>query len=128
MVSAKTPNGFTLIELLVVMAIIATLLTIAVPRYSGSVDRSKEVVLKQSLAVMREAIDKYHGDTGQYPDSLEDLVTKRYLRKLPLDPITDSASSWIVVPVPDGGIAGKVYDIKSGADGRGREGGDFREW
>ena len=92
MVAKRNRAGFTLIELLVVMAIIATLLTIATPRYTGSLDRSKEVVLKQSLGVMRDAIDKFHGDSGHYPESLEELVTKRYLRKLPVDPITDSAS------------------------------------
>ena len=128
MVAKRNRAGFTLIELLVVMAIIATLLTIATPRYTGSLDRSKEVVLKQSLGVMRDAIDKFHGDSGHYPESLEELVTKRYLRKLPVDPITDSASTWVVVPMPDGGAIGKVYDVRSGAEGRGREGGKFRDW
>src|SRR5712675_321758 len=70
--------GFTLIELLVVLAIIATLLTLAVPRYFGSVEKSKEAVLKQNLATLRDSLDKYYGDTGRYPDSLDDLVTKKY--------------------------------------------------
>src|SRR6478752_123298 len=101
---SRTPRlkaGFTLVELLVVMAIIATLLTLAVPRYFGSVDRSKEAVLKQDLATLRDSLDKYYGDTGRYPDSLEDLVTKRYIRGVPIDPITQSNATWLVVPPGD---------------------------
>jgi general secretion pathway protein G len=121
-------DGFTLIELMVVMAIVATLLSIAVPRYFKSVDRSKETVLKQSLTVMREAIDRHYGDTGRYPESLDDLVTKRYLRKLPVDPVTDSATTWVIVePPPNSGRAG-VYDVKSGAEGAAQDGTAFAEW
>jgi general secretion pathway protein G len=121
-------RGFTLIELLVVMAIIATLLTIALPRYFGSVERSKEVTLKQTLNVMRDAIDKFYADTGRYPDALDDLVAKRYIRAIPLDPITESATTWVIVPAPDGAAAkGNVYDVKSGASGNTREGIAFAE-
>src|SRR5687768_5578068 len=119
--------GFTLIELLVVMAIIATLLTLAVPRYFGSVERSKEAVLKQDLATLRDSLDKYYGDTGRYPDSLEDLVTKRYLRGIPTDPITESNSSWILIAPPDPG-KGMVYDVKSGAQGQSRDGTPYGDW
>ena len=100
--SARRCRAFTLIELMVVMAIIATLLTIALPRYFGSVERSKEATLKQSLAVMRDAIDKFYGDTGRYPDALEELVTKRYIRSLPVDPITESATTWVTVAAAGG--------------------------
>ena len=86
----RTSRGFTLIELLVVMAIIATLLTLAVPRYFHSTDRAKEAVLKQNLAQMRDSIDKYYGDRGRYPDALEELVSKKYLRKIPPDPMTET--------------------------------------
>lgn len=120
-------KGFTLIELLVVMAIIATLLTIAVPRYFGSVDHSKEIALKQSLNVMRDAIDKFYGDTGTYPETLNDLVNKKYLRAIPVDPITDSATTWQSVPPPDGKISG-IYDIKSGGSGTARDGSNYQDW
>ena len=119
--------GFTLIELLVVLAIIATLLAIAVPRYFRSVDYSKEVALKQSLAVMRDAIDKFYGDQGIYPDSLEVLVEKRYLRNIPVDPISESATTWqITAPAEE--KKGKVYNVKSGADGRASDGTEYKEW
>jgi general secretion pathway protein G len=120
-------RGFTLIELLVVMAVIALLLTIAVPRYFHSVDRSKEAVLRQDLATMRDAIDKYYGDTGKYPDVLEDLVSKKYLRNIPVDPITGSATTWVVVP-PQGEAQGGVYDVKSGAPGNGKDGSAYSSW
>jgi general secretion pathway protein G len=120
-------TGFTLIELLVVMAVIAILLTIAVPRYFGSVDHSKEVALKQSLNVMRDAIDKFHGDTGAYPETLDDLVAKKYLRAIPVDPITDSATTWQVISPPDGKFSG-VYNIKSGGSGAARDGSSYQDW
>lgn len=120
-------HGFTLIELLVVLAVVALLLTIAVPRYFQSVERSKEAVLKQDLAAMRDAIDKYYGDSGRYPDVLEDLVSKKYLRNIPVDPITDSAATWLTVP-PQDAAEGGVYDVKSGAAGNGKDGSPYSSW
>lgn len=121
-------RGFTLIELLVVMAVIATLLTIAVPRYFQHLDRAREATLRESLAVMRDAIDKYRADLGRYPESLDDLVTRRYLRKVPPDPITESAESWVIVPPPEEPGQRKVWDVQSGAEGQGRDGSDYRTW
>lgn len=120
-------SGFTLIELLVVMAIIATLLSIAVPRYFHSMERSKEAVLRQDLATMRDALDKYYGDTGKYPDALDDLVAKKYLRSIPVDPITDSAATWVVVPPEEAG-KGAVYDVRSGAEGNASDGSAYASW
>lgn len=127
MAKVKRQAGFTLIELLVVLAIIATLLTLAAPRYTGSVDKAKESVLRENLAMLRTAIDKHYGDTGKYPAALEDLVAKRYLRRVPLDPITDSPTSWVVVP-PDDAQKGAVFDVKSGAPGKSRDGTVYRDW
>lgn len=124
----KRRRGFTLIELLVVMAVIATLLTIAVPRYFQHLDRAREATLRESLAVMRDAIDKYRADLGRYPESLEDLVTRRYLRRVPPDPITESAESWVIVPPPEEPGQRKVWDVQSGAEGQGRDGSEYRSW
>lgn len=123
----KKDRGFTLIELLVVMSIVALLISLAVPRYFGGLAKSKETVLLQTLTVTRDSIDKFYGDTGKYPDDLGALVTNRYLRSLPVDPITESSTTWTVVP-PDDPEKGKVYDIHSGAEGTGRNGKPFREW
>lgn len=125
--SAKTGrSGFTLIELLVVLAIIAALLTLSVPRYFKSLDKAGETVLAENLRLTREVIDQYFGDTGQYPESLDQLVEKQYLRSLPMDPITESAQSWIIV-APGLGARGKVYNIRSGAPGIGRNGKPFAD-
>ncbi|MBI3043899.1 MAG: prepilin-type N-terminal cleavage/methylation domain-containing protein [Betaproteobacteria bacterium] len=123
----RSRPGFTLIELLVVLAIVATLLALVTPRYFRTVDHSKEVALKQSLSVMRDAIDKFHGDQGVYPDSLEALVEKRYLRSVPVDPISESATTWQTT-APAEQDKGKVYDVKSGAEGQAADGSSYRDW
>ena len=123
----KRSSGFTLIELIIVMAIIATLLTIAVPRYYASLDRSKEAVLKENLYQMRDSIGKYYADKGKYPATLDALASDKYLRKVPVDPITESAESWVVVP-PQDPEKGGVYDVKSGAEGKALDGTEFSTW
>ena len=120
-------RGFTLIELLVVLAIVATLLMLVAPRYFHKVDASKEAVLRDNLRSVRDVIDKFYGDTGRYPETLEELVEKKYLRGLPVDPITESTATWQLVPVPEG-YKGAVYDLHSGAQGSDREGKKYAEW
>lgn len=120
-------RGFTLIELLVVLAIVATLLTIAVPRYFGSLDRAREAVLRENLYQLRDAIGKYQADKGKYPESLEALVAERYLRKVPLDPITESAATWVATPHEDPQKGG-VFDVKSGAQGKASDGTEYATW
>ncbi|MBZ2206858.1 type II secretion system protein [Massilia soli] len=119
--------GFTLIELLVVLAIVALLLTLAVPRYLPRIDGARETILLDNLRNTREVIDQYYSDTGRYPDSLEQLVDKKYLRNVPVDPVTESAATWIVVP-PEDGAKGAVYSIKSGAPGNDRSGKPYLDW
>ena len=126
MVTMKT-KGFTLIELLVVLGIVALMLTLAVPRYFPSIDKSKEVVLADNLRNVRNVIDQYYGDTGRYPDTLEQLVEKKYLRALPVDPVTDSETTWIIV-APEDGAKGGVYNINSGAPGNDRSGKPYADW
>ncbi|HMV12116.1 MAG TPA: type II secretion system protein [Nitrosomonas sp.] len=123
----QRPNGFTLIELLVVMAVIATLLSIVAPRYFNSIDRSREAVLKQNLSIMRDAIDKFYSDTGKYPLSLNQLVEERYIRAVPIDPMTESSQTWIEVPPPDPEIEG-MYDVRSSSDRQALDGTFYDKW
>ncbi len=120
-------RGFTLIELLVVMSIIAVLLLIAVPRYFHSLDRSKEAVLRQDLAVMRDAIDKYYADLAHYPEALTDLVEHHYLRSIPLDPETKSSETWTAVLSEDTEVPG-VRDVHSGSPAVASDGTAFANW
>jgi general secretion pathway protein G len=119
-------GGFTLIELLVVMAILGVLLTLATPKYFNSVDNSKEVVLAENLRIARAAIDHFYTDRGRYPESLEELVTRRYLRALPVDPLTGS-STWSLVAPPQG-LEGRVADLRSRTVGSGRNGRPYAQW
>ncbi|QDQ25602.1 prepilin-type N-terminal cleavage/methylation domain-containing protein [Chitinimonas arctica] len=114
--SGKRAAGFTLIELLVVLAIVSVLLTLAVPRYFSSIEGSKTAVLSENLQRVRDAIDKFYGDTGRYPANLDEMVEKHYLRSLPVDPVTDRNDSWTLLP-PDPERGSGIYDIKSGAEG-----------
>lgn len=120
-------SGFTLIELLVVLAIMALLLTLAVPRYYGQVEAAKEAVLIENLRQVREVTQRFYGDTGRHPRSLEELVERRYLHRLPVDPLTDSSATWKIESPPEGYGEG-VYDLHSGAPGTGANGVPYGDW
>jgi type II secretion system protein G len=126
-VTGKRPRGFTLIELLVVMSIIGVLLAIAVPRYFKTLERSRETVLQQDLSVMREAIDKHFGDYGQYPDSLQALVERKYIRAVPEDPISKLRDAWTPEVSDDPDHPG-IKDVHSASEGTGADGRPFKEW
>ncbi len=125
--NSNSNQGFTLVELLVVLAILAMLLTLAVPKYFNSLERAKEATLKQDLNTLRDSLDKYYADTGQYPNTLEDLVEKKYIRKMPFDPITESTTTWIL-DAPEPPIEGDIADIHSGALGVAKDGTQYSQW
>lgn len=122
-------RGFTLIELLVVVTLIGLLASLAVPRYFSSIERGKRTVQAQNLQTIRDSIDKFYADNGRYPERLEELVSRRYLRAMPIDPVTQK-SDWVVLAPPadaapglsvgsspaeppPGAATGGVYDVRS---------------
>ena len=90
----RTERGFTLIELVVVVTLLVILSTIGMAQYTRSVIYAREATLKEDLFRMRDAIDQYYADKNQYPATLDALVSEGYLRKIPDDPFTKSATSW----------------------------------
>ncbi len=122
----KSKQGFTFIELMVVMAIIATIIAIAMPRYFDGLQRTKETALKQNLKEMRDAIDHYHADKGVYPATLQTMVTERYLRFIPDDPITETVDTWQIISTQNSD--NRVYDVISGATGVDSNGVAYSSW
>lgn len=119
-------KGFTLIELLVVMAALGLLLALTAPRYVEHVDRAREGVLRHNLMGLRESIDKFYADRARYPKDLQELVAERYLRQVPLDPVTERVDSWLLVK-PESAAEG-VFDVRSGAAGKARDGTLYASW
>ena len=132
----RAAAGFTLVEMLVVVALIGIVATIALPRYRQSMVRAKESVLKHDLWVLRDVIDQFFTDQGRYPADLEELVSFGYIRRIPVDPMTESADTWEIsyeslaeddYDSPEQQEPG-VTDVRSGAGGRALDGSWYSEW
>ena len=124
--------GFTIIELLVVLALISILATMGMAQYRNGQIHAREAVLKTDLFDLRDAIDQYYADKGMYPSTLDALVTDGYIRKIPVDPITNAADTWQTVPSepdPNNPTASVgVYDVKSGSDQTALDGTPYNNW
>jgi general secretion pathway protein G len=125
-------GGFTLIEVLIVMALIVILASTGLALYTNSVTRTKEAVLREDLFRMRDAISQYYADRNKYPPSLDTLVDDKYLRRIPVDPVTQSTDTWqIVMSDPEPGnpsAAIGVFDVKSGSDRSAIDGSRYSDW
>ncbi len=119
-------RGFTLIELMIVMAIIAILMSMAVPIYNRSITRARESVLRNNLFTMRTVIDEYTYDKQKAPQSLQDLVSEGYLRQIPTDPMTGTSDSWKTIMEDSLNAVNQtepgIFDVKSGSDKMSSEG------
>ena len=125
-------RGFTLIELMIVMAIVAILVSIAVPIYNRSITRAKESVLRNNLFTMRTVIDEYTYDKQKAPQTLQDLVGEGYLRQIPVDPMTGSSSTWKEIIEDTLNAVNQtepgIFDVRSGSDKTSLDGTPYAEW
>lgn len=121
-------RGFTLVELLLVLALVALLASLVAPVVTGSVYRAKEATLKENLYILRKAIDDYYADAGNYPMELEALVEKRYIRKIPTDPVTGRRDSWVLVRTEDTRGKSGIIDVRSGSEEKDSAGVAYMEW
>jgi general secretion pathway protein G len=130
--SKRARRGFTFVELMIVMAIIAVLLSVAIPIYSRSIMRAKESVLKSNLFTLRTVIDEYTYDKQKAPQTLQDLVSSGYLRQIPVDPITTTAESWKIIQEDASNTVNQsepgIFDVRSGSDKTSLEGTPYAEW
>jgi general secretion pathway protein G len=125
----RVGRGFTLIEILIVVTIIGILVTLAQPSFHRAVTAAKEAALKENLFIFRDVIDQFYADHTKYPDSLSELVEKGYIRRIPKDPVTDSAETWVLVPATDErGQPVGIYDVRSGSDRTAQDGSRFSDW
>ena len=128
----RCADGFTLIELMVVMSLIVVLAGIGLTTYNTSVTRSREAVLKEDLFRLRDAIDQYYADKNSYPSTLDALASEKYIRRVPVDPITRSADTWVTimsdVDAQNPSATPGVFDVKSGADGISLDGSPYSDW
>lgn len=122
-------RGFTFVEIMIVLVVIGILVTLAQPSFSTSVQRAREAALQENLFILRDVIDQYFADHGEYPPSLEELVEQRYLRKIPKDPITASDTTWLLVyATNEDGVEEGIFDVKSGSESTAFDGTPYGDW
>jgi general secretion pathway protein G len=121
----KDQRGFTLLELSIVMTVALILVTLAYPVYSQSVVKAREAALKQDLFVLRDVIDQFRADQGNYPATLLDLKSAGYVKQIPVDPFTKSAETWQQIEDEE---EGGVFDVRSGSDVVSRDGTPYNQW
>jgi general secretion pathway protein G len=124
--SHQRSTGFTMVELLLVLFVVALLASLVAPVMTGSIQRARESALKEDLYALRKAIDDFYADTGRYPESLVQLADKRYIRKVPVDPMTERVNSWVEIR-GEGQNAG-IIDVRSGSEEKSPDGVAYKDW
>jgi len=121
-------RAFTLMELLLVLLLVALLASLVAPVVTGGIQRARESTLKEDLYALRKAIDDHYADTGSYPAELEELVAKRYLRRIPTDPLTEKRDTWLLVRSEDDKSGKGIVDVRSGSQDKASDGSYFKDW
>jgi general secretion pathway protein G len=129
----KKNQGFTLIEMMVAISVMLILLGMAMPIYSHSVTRKREDNLRRNLETLNQMIYQYTQDRQKPPQSLNDLVTAKYLTALPED-ITGSVDTWQteeaegVIMTLEQKDTGGIIGVHSGSDKVGSDGKAYSTW
>jgi general secretion pathway protein G len=132
--SAGREKGFTLIELIIVITIIGILVGLGLPQFKNATKRAREATLKENLFTLRKLINQYQVDKGYYPQSLQTLVEEEYLFRIPVDPITKSADTWVEIPQVmtmeemSTGVMPGIMDVQSGSEEIGTDGTAYNTW
>ena len=126
--STKLTTGFTLMEMLLVLLLVALLASLVAPVVTGGMQRARESTLKEDLYALRKAIDDYYADLGAYPPELDELVKRRYLRRIPPDPVTEKRETWVLVRTEDEKGKAGIVDVRSGSEDRASDGSYFKDW
>ena len=117
---------------MIVMSLIVILAGIGLAVHANSQTRAREAVLKENLFRMRDAIDQYYADKNAYPSALDALVTEKYLRAIPVDPFTASATTWQTVlselDAANPSAQPGIYDVKSGSERQAIDGTQYSDW
>jgi general secretion pathway protein G len=126
--SATLRTGFTLMEMLLVLLLVALLASLVAPVVTSGIQRARESTLKEDLYALRKAIDDYYADLGAYPPELDELVKRRYLRRIPPDPLTEKRETWVLVRAEDEKGKPGIVDVRSGSEERASDGSYFKDW
>jgi general secretion pathway protein G len=123
-------KGFTLLELMIVLFIIVILAAVALPQYQKSVLKARETVLKDNLHTMRRMLDQYTADKGKLPQSLDDLVTEKYLREIPIDPMTENNEWDVEIGEDINSVEGEqgIINVRSKSTDTATDGRAYNEW
>ena len=125
-------RGFTLLELLTVMTILAMLATVGIVGYRRHTKAAREAVLKEDLFQLNHSLEQYQADRGKYPTSIGQLREEKYLRDIPVDPMTQSKDTWVTefeAPDPDNPDAEVgIFRIRSGSTDLGENQIPYNEW
>ena len=70
----KQSKGFTLIELIIVITLIAGVMALIAGKVIQNQNKAKYRIAQTQMTTLAASIDQYQSDTGELPDSLDQLI------------------------------------------------------